>query len=411
MTVQMKTAREDILISGAGVAGASLALALVRAGVPVCLLEQHRLPEPSDELDIRVVALSPSAIRLFEALDVWPLPPGKGMPYQRMAVTGSANDAGIEFSARDIAQPALGHIVELRALQVALHRALQAARLCDFRIGQSVAALNRRDEQLDLELSDGSRKRPSMLVVAEGEFSGLREQLGIGSHGRDYQSAGIVCHLETEVPNPGIAFQRFAEGGPLAFLPIAGGRSSLVWTRPTEQVADLLALSDAEFAERLGVASAHRFGAVRVVSPKQSFPFRLALADQVAGARVLLIGDAAHKVHPLAGLGLNLGLQDVAALFDVVMDARQRGRDIGGVGTLQRYQAWRQSDAEFTAGLVDAMERGFRGAADSGLPGLLQTGLGWLNHLKPLKRLLTEAACGQVGRMPSLMRVSTTIAR
>lgn len=402
----MSASRDEIVISGGGVAGATLALALTRAGFPVCLLEQRALPTPSATLDIRVVALSPSAIRLFQALDVWPLPDGKVTPYQRMAVTGAANSAGIEFSARDVAQPALGYIVELRALQVALHQALQASRRCDVRIGSAIAQLETQTDRIDLELIDGARKRASLLVIAEGEFSGLREQLGIGTHGRDYESAGIVCHLETEIPNPGIAFQRFAEGGPLAFLPIADGRSSLVWTRPSTEVDALLALDEPSFAERLTEASAARFGRVRLVSARQAFPFRLALADQVSAARVVLVGDAAHKVHPLAGLGLNLGLQDVAALVDVLTEARARNRDVGGRGTLQRYQAWRQSDAECTAGLVDAMERGFRGAADSGLPGLLQTGLGWLNHLRPLKRLLTEAASGHIGRVPSLMQVA-----
>ncbi|MBK8284941.1 MAG: FAD-dependent monooxygenase [Ahniella sp.] len=404
MSAMTSRIRNDVLISGGGIAGCVLGLLLANAGFVVSLVESRLPPETSPELDLRVVALSPAAIRLLTHLGIWPLPPGKVAPYSHMEVTGSATVSSLEFTAREIAANELGFIVEMRALHDALFRRLRerATVIAPDRI-DSLRVL---PDGIELALAAGGIQRAKLLVIAEGEHSALREQLGIRTHGRDYESSGVVCHLRTEQPNPGIAFQRFGPGGPLAFLPLADGRSSLVWTRPASKVPGLLALDDSAFAERLDHASGRRFGRVLEVSTRQAFPLRLALADSVITSRTVLLGDAAHRVHPLAGLGLNLGLQDAAALVEVLDAARLRGRDLGGEGTLKRYQAWRQSDAEWTAALVDAIERGFRGGDESRLPSLLQRGLGWINAAPPLKQLLAQAACGQLGRVPSVMRVT-----
>lgn len=399
----MSRDRCDVLVSGAGAAGAVTALALAKAGFSVTVVETREPPPAEAALDLRVVALSPASIQLLTRLDLWPLPPGKASPYRTMEVTGSAGTGRLVFDAADIAQPALGAIVEMRALQARAFDALRAR--VALRVPERITEVRAGDDAIEATLSGGARLRARLLVVAEGEHSGLRESLGITTRGRDYASAGIVCHLATEMPNPGIAFQRFGPGGPLAFLPLAEGHSSLVWTRPQAEVPALMELSDADFAARLLTASAGRFGTVRVASARAAFPLRLALADDVIAARTVLIGDAAHRVHPLAGLGLNLGLQDAGALADVLDAARLRDRDIGGRATLKRYQAWRQSDAEATAGVVDAIERGFRAGDESALPRWLQRGLGWLDAVAPAKTLLARAACGQVGRVPSLMRV------
>lgn len=394
----MRRSSTDVLISGAGISGCVLALLLAEAGFKVTVVEAHVPPEATDELDLRVVALSPASIGLLAEVGVWPLPAGKAQHYERMFVTGSASDAALEFRASDIGRRDLGAIVEMRALHAGLFDRLHdRVVVC---VPARAQTLRHRGERVHVTLDDGGVVDAAMLVIAEGEFSTLRDQLGVTTRGRDYESSGIVCALRNECAHEGMAFQRFGPGGPLAFLPLADDRVSLVWTRPQQEVADLLALPDDAFAAELARASGRRFGAVIDVGPRRAFPLRLALADSVIAERAVLLGDAAHRVHPLAGLGLNLGLQDAAALVDVLLAARTRGRDIGGIGTLKRYQAWRQSDAELTAALIDAIERGFRGGAASTLPGLLQRGLGLLHGVAPLKQLLVRAACGQSGRLP-----------
>jgi len=388
----------DILISGAGISGCVLALMLAEAGFKVTVVEAAAPPPATDELDLRVVALSPSSLGSVVDVGVWPLQAGKAQVYERMVVTGSVSDASLEFNATDIGRRDLGAIVEMRALHAALFDRLHDR--VSVRVPARARTLRQRGQRVHVTLDDGGAVDASLLVIAEGEFSTLRDQLGVTTRGRDYESSGIVCALRNERAHDGMAFQRFGPGGPLAFLPLADGRVSMVWTRPQHEVADLLALPDDAFAAELERASGREFGAVIDVGPRRAFPLRLALADSVIAERAVLLGDAAHRVHPLAGLGLNLGLQDAAALVDVLVGARSRGRDIGGIGTLKRYQAWRQSDAEMTAALIDAIERGFRGGATSALPGLLQRGLGLLNDVAPLKQLLVRAACGQLGRLP-----------
>lgn len=391
----------DVVVVGGGAVGASAAAALAQSGFDVALVEPDAPTASAEDapLDARVIALSPASVRFVERIGAWPLPARRAFAYRDMDVR--SGDESLHFGRALVAEAALGWIVELRALQARLFdvarsrvAAVHAAR---------VAACERGEREARVELDDGTRLRARLVVSAEGGRSSLREAAGIEVDARDYRCRAIVAHLTTQQPNPGIAFQRFLKGGPLAFLPIDGGRSSLVWTRPTAEVDGLLALDDAAFCTAVSEAASSRFGRVIAATARVAFPLRLQLAERVHAERLVLLGDTAHVVHPLAGLGLNLGLIDAAALVDVLVDARERERDLGSLATLSRFDSWRRSDAHAAARAIDAIERGFGG--ELGRVGeWLSRGLGLVDALAPAKRFFAAAACGDIGRVPSLAR-------
>jgi 2-octaprenylphenol hydroxylase len=389
----------DVVVVGGGAVGASAAAALAQSGFDVALIEPNAPIAAGDDapLDARVIALSPASTRFVERLGAWPLAAARAFAYRDMDVR--AGDEELRFGRELVAEPALGWIVELRALQARLFDAARSRVAVVHAARVSECARGERDARIVLD--DGTRLRARLVVSAEGGRSSLREAAGIAVDTRDYQCRAIVAHLTTEQRNSGVAFQRFLKGGPLAFLPIDDGRSSLVWTRPEAEVEALLALDDAAFCHAVSDASGQRFGRVVATTARVAFPLRLQLAQRFHAERLALLGDTAHVVHPLAGLGLNLGLIDAAALVDVLVDARERGRDLGNVATLSRFDSWRRSDTHTAARAIDAIERGFGG--DLGRVGSwLSRGLGLVDVLAPAKRFFAAVACGDIGRVPRM---------
>lgn len=391
----------DVVVVGGGAVGASAAAALAQSGFGVALVEPNP-PAPAAEdapLDARVIALSPASTRFVERIGAWPLPPRRAFAYRDMEVR--SGDEALHFGRVLVGEAALGWIVELRALQARLFASARA-RVAAVH-GARVVECERSEREARIELDDGTRLRARLVVSAEGGRSSLREGAGIGVETRDYRCRAIVAHLTTEQPNPGIAFQRFLRGGPIAMLPIDDGRSSLVWTRPDPEVDALLALDDAVFCDAVSEACGQRFGRATACTSRLAFPLRLQLAQRFHDERLVLLGDTAHLVHPLAGLGLNLGLIDAAALVDVLVAARERGRDLGSLSTLSRFDSWRRSDTHAAARAIDAIERGFGGELGS-VGEWLSRGLGLVDAITPAKRFFAAAACGDLGRVPSLAR-------
>lgn len=389
--------RFDVLVSGSGVAGAVAALGLARAGLQVALIEHAPPPAAAAPDNRRVVALSPASVQILRALGQWPLAPTAAAPYRQMQVQAGLHQ--VLFDSAAIGAAALGWIVDLHALQQQLWQALPAtvqvfapARIDSSRVeSDAVRAV----------LDDGRVLSARLLVVAEGGRSRLREGAGIGVSGRDYQASALTAQVQSESANPGIAFQRFAPGGPLALLPLADGRSSLVWTRPQAEAERLLGLSAADFIKALEAAGGDRFGRVLALAERQAFPLRLMLAERATAERLVLIGDSAHVVHPLAGLGLNLGLLDAAALIDIVVQAKAQSRDIGASSTMARYAAWRHGDNLLAARLIDRIEQTF-GAAGTPMGELATRGLDLVDALPPLKHFFALQAAGWGGRVPQL---------
>jgi 2-polyprenylphenol 6-hydroxylase len=232
-----------------------------------------------------------------------------------------------------------------------------------------------------------------LLVAADGAGSPLRERAGIGTHGRDYGQRAIVAHVHTERAHAQTAWQRFLPTGPLALLPLADGRSSVVWSLPEAEARRVQALDDAAFCNELGIASDFRLGRITAATPRAAFPLKLQLADIYQSNRFVLLGDAAHAVHPLAGQGVNLGLRDVAELRDTLAAAREEERDIAGAHILRRYARRRRSADTLDAYGFDALARIY---AWQSLPLVAARGLGVriLDHLLPLKRRIAAHAAG-----------------
>jgi 2-octaprenyl-3-methyl-6-methoxy-1,4-benzoquinol hydroxylase/2-octaprenylphenol hydroxylase len=247
--------------------------------------------------------------------------------------------------------------------------------------------------QLTLKGAETDTIAARLLVAADGAASPLRAMAGIETKGRDYAQRGVVAHVQTERPHAGTAWQRFLNTGPLALLPLADGRSSIVWSLPEDEAQRVLALDGDAFLRELGVASDFRLGCITGATPRMAFPLRLQLAETYQAERFVLLGDAAHAVHPLAGQGVNLGLRDVTELRDVLVDARDAGSDIASAHVLRRYARRRRSADTMDALGFDALSRIY-GWQASPLVAARGLGVRLIDRLSPIKRKLAEHAAG-----------------
>ena len=385
----------DIAVVGGGMVGAAAALALSRAGFSTALLEA-RAPspwQPEEDVDLRVVGLAPSSIKLLNGLDVWTsIRDARACPYARMHVWDAENGAAIDFDAADEGRDQLGYIVENNLVQWKLWQALDAAgvqRLCP----ATVKDFETRADRVVLELADGESVAVRLLIAADGGGSPLRERAGIKTHGRDYTQRAVVAHVTSERPHAHTCWQRFLPDGPLALLPLADGRSSIVWSLPEDEARRMLALDDAAFITEVGIASDFCLGRITATTPRAAFPLKLQLAENYQAERFVLLGDAAHVVHPLAGQGVNLGLRDVAELRDTLAGARDAGRDFASSQVLRRYARRRRSADTLDAYGFDALARIY---AWQSAPWVAARGLGIrvVDRLLPLKRRLATHASG-----------------
>ena len=419
-SVRRRAPALDVAVVGGGMVGAAAALALARAGFSTALLEAHA-PKPwsaHDEVDLRVVGLAPSSIALLDELGVWTSIRGaRASPYAHMHVWDAESGAAIDFDAAGAGRERLGYIVENSLVQWALWQALgggqgvadapagSSSASCARSTGTSVCDVRRlcpaevrgfeaREDRIQLELADGATLAARLLVAADGSASPLRQLAGIATRGRDYAQRAVVAHVCTERPHAGTAWQRFLASGPLALLPLADGRSSLVWSLPEAEAQRVLALDDAAFLDALGVASDYRLGRIIASTPRAAFPLQLQLAERYQAERFVLLGDAAHAVHPLAGQGVNLGLRDVAELRDTLLAARAAGRDIGAAHVLRRYARRRRSADTLDALGFDALARIYAWQSPA-LVAARGLGVRLLDRLAPLKRRRAEHAAGR----------------
>ena len=395
MTGRMKSrARLGVAVAGGGVVGAACALALARAGLDVALVEARPVPRwLAEQPDLRVYALAPDNAALLDALGVWPqVVRARAQPYRKMRVWDAGGGDELAFDAATLARDELGWIVENGLLVDRLWAALVAAGVqvhCPAR----VQGMEQDEAGVRLQLDDGTRLEARVAVAADGGASELRRLAGLDVDAHDYGQRGVVAFIETADPHQETAWQRFLPTGPLALLPFTQGRSSIVWTLPEAEAARVLALDDAAFAVALTDASAARLGRAVPVSARAAFPLRRQLVRQQVASRVLVLGDAAHVVHPLAGQGVNLGLRDVAALRTEVESAQTRRVDWASAHRLQRWARRRRSDNTVSAYAFEGINRLFSNADPLAV---LARGplLGLAGKLPPLTRALWRHAAG-----------------
>ncbi len=402
----------DLVIVGGAMAGAGaaalLATAQGTAGLRIALLESRPVAAPAAgaALDLRVSALSRASQRLLERTGAWPAVIARGAAaYQRMTIweeqATPEGPGALHFDAAELGEPDLGHIVENRAVQAALLSRATAAGVVLLQAGFSSHA--RGGDVIRIATADGREYGTALLIGADGSESAVRSQAGITTRSRDYEQRAVVTHLSCEHGHRDTAWQRFLDTGPLALLPLADGRVSLVWSTAPTLAEELLRCSEAEFAARVTAASAGVLGQLCPTAARAAFPLRLVHARRYTAPRIALIGDAAHTVHPLAGQGINLAFMDAAALVDVIGAALAAGDDPGEPAVLRRYERWRRAEAMPAIALLDGIKRLFHGS-DKLQSRLRRAGLDLVEASTPVKRLLMQRALGVAGEVPASVR-------
>jgi 2-octaprenyl-6-methoxyphenol hydroxylase len=401
----------DIIIGGGGFIGLTLARAFSVAApgmFRVAVVDPappERLRAPNN--DGRAMTISAASRRMLETLGVWPAIAEDAQPVNRIEITDTPLDSPVrlpvlQFDTADTADGPAAHVVENAVLMRALAAAVTESDTALI-APERIEGVETGGSGVAVRLGSGRQVTARLLIAADGRRSRLRRMAGIKAITWDYPQTGIVATVEHEHPHDGRAVQHFLPAGPFATLPMTGKRSSLVWTERPEDAEWMLTLDE----QRLNSEITRRFGAqlgeVRVISPLQTFPLSLSMAREFVKPGVGLIGDAAHGLHWLAGQGLNHGLRDVAALTEVLVEARRIGEDIGQLNVLRRYERWRRFDSSMSAAGMDALNRLF--ANDSRTLRMIRTlGLGLVDRLAPLKRAFVAEAAGTTGELPRLMR-------
>jgi len=395
-----------VVIAGGGFAGLALALALREALGPAFAVTVIDPALGGPSRDGRASAIATAARRLFVTLGVGSAGEAQAQPILDMQVTDSRLDDAMRpvfltFAGEVEPGEPFAHMVENRHLIDAL-----TGRARDLGVelrAEPVAGFDRDEAAVTARTRNGASVRARLLVAADGARSRLREQSGIATYGWSYGQSGIVTTVAHERDHQGRAEEHFLPAGPFAILPLKGRRSSIVWTERTEEAERIVALPDAEFHDELERRFGLRLGEIAVAGPRFAFPLGLKVARAFIAERLALIGDAAHVIHPIAGQGLNMGLRDVAALAEAIVDAVRLGLDPGGPDVLERYQRWRRFDT-FTMGVAtDGLNRLFSNRSDS-LRVMRDVGLGLVERAPALKRLFIREAAGMTGKVPRLLR-------
>jgi 2-octaprenyl-3-methyl-6-methoxy-1,4-benzoquinol hydroxylase/2-octaprenylphenol hydroxylase len=398
----------DVVVIGAGMVGAAAAVLLARSGFSVAVIES-REPEPFDAsgpVGTRVSAISPGSADILAEAGAWrQLERQRHCPYRRMVVEDRDETVTMEFEAAEFGLERLGTIIENQLVQWSLWQSLMSMGGVERYCPDSVAELENSGDNPVIRTKGGDTISCRLLVAADGADSRIRRMLAIRQAHWEYGQQGLVCVVQTQTPNAGVAWQRFLEGGPLAFLPLQDGSSSIVWSLPEAQATRLMALDEPAFLAELENAvsggESHWPGRLTAAGPRTTFPLTMRLSERYTGRRAVLIGDAAHVVHPLAGQGVNLGLLDAAALVEVLVTARTGGADFAAEKTLEKYGRWRRSEAE-------VMARGMHGIKGLFMPDelgpLRRLGMGLLSRSWAAKEIFIKRATGRNRNAPALAR-------
>lgn len=391
----------DLLIVGAGMVGSSLALALNNSGLRIALVEaQDLLEHQQPGFDDRGIALSYGSQRIFETMQLWPQ-----LAHQATAIKGiHISDRGhfgiTRLNAETENVPALGQVMTAKHLGTHLNQALQTHPTLTILTPLQVQTLQQNENAVTVQLSDGQTLSSKLVVGADGQFSTIRQLLGLSSWQREYQQTAITTNVIPERAHQNWAYERFTENGPLALLPMSEGRCSLVWTVQSGEEKALLECDEQQFAEQLQQAFGYRLGHFEKIGQRSSYPLGLMQTIQPVQQRVVLIGNAAHSLHPIAGQGFNLGLRDAAVLAELISG---HSEDCGHAEVLHDYADWQQRDQDKVVKATDFLVKTF-----SNHSFLLGHGrslsLALLNSLPSIKSRLANTSMGLSGKQSRLSR-------
>ena len=399
----------DIAIVGGGLNGPALALAAAQVGLRVIVLDatSHK-PRKNAKFDGRAYALALASKRLLAAVGVWENVAQDAEPMLNIRVSDGRAGVGaspffMDFDHAELEEGPMGYMVEDRHLRYALQAAMQTSPLIEYRLATRVTGQSTGPEGVTLSLANNQKITTRLLVGADGRQSGTAARAGITYTGWQYGQTALVCAVEHDRPHGGVAHQFFMPAGPMAVLPLSARRSTVVWSEKTDSATVIKTLDDAAFLDVLRPRFGDFLGDIALTGGRFSYPLGMMIAKNYIAPNVALIGDAAHGVHPIAGQGLNAGLRDVAALIQVLSEAKQRGEDFASQPVLARYQLWRRFDATALAVATDGFNRLF--SNDNLILRLgRDLGMGMLNAMPKVRRGILREAAGLTGDLPDLMR-------
>lgn len=396
----------DIIVVGGGIVGLTAACALGEQGMTVTVMEAREAPctEVPDRPGPRVFAITRASQQIFSALGVWEQVIARAAyPFREMQVWDAGGSGSIHFDCADIGEPYLGHMVDPQDIRSALWQRATSLPNVTLACSAPFHDIEFAGDVVRITGGKAGALTAALVIAADGVHSPLRERLGIRARIHDYRQSSLVARVKTEHHHQDTAWQRFLPGGPLAFLPVADGWSSIVWTLPSAAAEDMRVLEDAAFHKALGKAFGFRLGRITDSGPRELYPLRRLHAEHYVRERVVLAGDAAHAIHPLAGQGINLGLLDAATLAEIVLEARDRQRDIGALPVLRRYERWRRGENLLMMSVMDGFNRLF-GNTFPVLGWLRNLGLTAMDVASPVKEILARHAMGLAGDLPALAR-------
>jgi 2-octaprenyl-6-methoxyphenol hydroxylase len=398
----------DVAIVGGGLVGLSLALALSGAGLTVIAIDRESpAVAAGDDADGRSSAIAWGSQRVLAGLGLWPALAPHAAPIHDIRVSDGQSRLFLHYDHAEVADHPLGYIVENRHTRRALQAAIAQRPRLDWLAAMAVSAIAPEPAGWRLTLADGSRIAARLLVGCDGKRSFVRAAAGIATFTHRYPQTGIVATLRHALPHRNVAHERFLPAGPFAMLPLpdrdGAHRSSIVWTEHAALAPRIMALDDAGFATEAQRRFGDWLGALAAEGRRFAYPLELVHAASYTGPRLALAGDAAHAIHPIAGQGFNLGLRDIAALAECVVDAARLGLYIGAADVLERYAAWRRVDAMSLLAVTDGLNRLFSNDV-APLRLIRDLGLAAVDRIGPLKRLFMRHAMGVTGDLPRLAR-------
>ena len=394
----------DVAIVGGGVVGSALACALRNSGLQVILLDAQSREAAVSRQQVYAVTLLTGQI--LQGIGVWEAILPQINTFRQIRLSDGDRPGDVRFVPQDLALERLGYVAEhtplLKTLREYLDKSnnvccFESAQVQQIDYGAKVATVTYQHQDQEQQVT------ANLVVAADGGRSPLREAAGISTRGWKYWQSCVTFKVKPEKSHENIAYEKFQASGPFAILPLPGNRCNVVWTAPHDEAQALMELDEAEFRERLQQRFGQEMGRVELASSRYLFPVQLMQSDRYVKPRLALVGDAAHRCHPVGGQGMNLGIRDVAALAEVLQSAQERGQDIGTLTVLKRYERWRKLENLTILGFTDVLDRLF---SNNWWPLVLlrQLGLWGLRHLPPVKTTALRLMTGLLGRQPQLAR-------
>lgn len=394
----------DLLIVGGGLAGNCLALALKNSGLRIAIIEansrEHLHQSPAGD---RALALASGTVMMLEQLNIWQGISHAATPIKHIHISDRGHFGKTRLSAEKEHVDALGYVITARDIETYVANLVTEAGITLI-IPARVVGLMSGDNEVCVSLKQGNESltvSANLLVGADGGLSSVRQLLDIPQQITEYGQTAIVTTVKSTLTNNNTAFERFTSSGPLALLPVAKNQCAVVWTRTTQDAEELMTSSDSDFLATLQLCFGFKLGELSLSAPRRAFPLSLIRAEAMVSGRAVIIGNAAHQLHPVAGQGFNLGLRDVVKLAEMLTEQSELNRDIGETKLLQAYAASRKKDHDLTIGFTDTVVKIFSNEWLS-LALVRNMGLTLLDHIPAVKKLLTRHAMGLAEKKPSL---------